>query len=525
MRTSTAASHRVTLRNAAAFLLAVLVLALGLPAAAEARQSAASDEVPGRLLVKFSPGASAATKSAARSAIGATKIKSIPQLGVDVLKVPATASATALARLSRNPNVQYAEHDARAEVEDTTPNDYWWPRQWGQRNVGAPAAWDLTTGARSTTIAILDTGVNAVADLEGKLLPGRNILAGSSNAADDHGHGTMAAGVAAAVSNNGIGVASYCWSCTILPVKVMDSGGNGYMSDVAAGITWATDNGADIVNMSLSGSNGTTTLANAVKYAADRDVMLFASAGNAGTSSVTYPGGYADVVAVAGTTSSNTLFSWSNRGSWVDLSGPGSNWGTSYDGRYADFTGTSSAAPAVAGVAGLARSYRPTAAARDIRAAMQSTAVGVDGIRYGRVDALATLTALGGAATTEPTPEPTASPTPSPEPTEAAPSPEPSEPAAPATTTTTFSGTLAGKTLTATNTVTAGAGDHSAVVEFQAKSATLTVRDSAGRVIGSTQGSSPLAWSAKDLAAGSYDYEVTSTSKTKYSLAVTHATP
>lgn len=411
MNVSAAPKPRLTLGKAAAFLVALLLGAMALPAGASAAPASTGDEVPGRILVKFAPGASAAAKSAARSAVGASRIKSIPQLGVDVLKVPATASATALARLQRNPNVAYAESDRVAKLEATavSANDPDFSRQWGLTRTETTRAWSLSKGSAQTKIAILDTGVNSVPDLRNKLLPGRNTMAGNNNVTDTNGHGTWAAGVAGAQTNNAGDVASYCWSCSIIPVKVMDSDA-GTMSDVAAGITWASDQGAAIISMSLSGASGTTTLHNAVKYAQSRGVLLVAAAGNQGGTAQRFPAAYPEVVSVAGTDSRDVLYSWSNYGSWVDVSAPGSNRTTNRDGGTIGFGGTSSATPAVAGIAGLAMALPSKPSAAQVRSALNSAATSIGNqIRYGRVDALATLNALGGQPT-EPAPAPAPAP-------------------------------------------------------------------------------------------------------------------
>ncbi len=344
MRVSAAITPRVTLRQAYAFTALALLCALAVPAAAGAKPAPTSHVVPGRILVKFAPGASAAAKSAARSAVGATTIKSIPQLGVDVLRVPAKTSATALARLQRNPNVAYAEADGILRADEVVPNDPQWTYQWGLRKVEAPTAWSTTSGSTDVTVAVLDTGVDAAhGDLQGALLPGWDFVNNDSNPADDHGHGTKTTGIVAARTNNSVGVAGGCWTCAILPVKVLGADATGSWSTVANGITWASDRGAKIINMSLSGSSGSSTLLSAVRYAADRGVVLLGSAGNAGDTAVRYPAGYDEVLAVAGSDSSDNRYTWSTYGSWVEIAAPGCNPTAVLGGTYGSFCGTSSA--------------------------------------------------------------------------------------------------------------------------------------------------------------------------------------
>ena len=424
MRTAASATPRMTLGNVATFLAVVLFAALALPAAAAARPEPATDVVAGRILVKFTPGASAAAKSAARSAVGATKINSIPQLGVDVLKVPDAASATALSRLQRNPNVAYAELDRPVELDGVTPNDPDFSRQWGTTVTRTDEAWSTSKGD-AVTIAVLDTGVTVNSDLQGKVLPGRNILTGTADTSDGHGHGTFSAGVAASSTNNAHAVAGYGWNAKVLPVKVMESTGN--MSDLAAGITWAADNGAHIISMSLSGPSGTTTLSSAVKYAVGKNVLLVAAAGNQGDVAVRYPAAYPEVIGVAGSDAADARYSWSNYGSWVDVAAPGVNRSMSRTGTIGSYAGTSSATPAVAGILAIARANHADAAS--IRTALEAAAKPVPYVNHGRVDAQGMMSLLAGGVPTEPTPtpEPTQSPSPEPSPSPSpSPSPEPS---------------------------------------------------------------------------------------------------
>ena len=403
------------------------------------------DTVPGRVLVRFTPGASAAARQRALNAAGAEQESTIEQIGVMVTRVPEHAMERVLAALQRNPLVEFAELDtvvhADAEV-GVVPNDPWWAYQWGIRQVEAPRAWATTRGSASVVIAILDTGVNPVPDLVEKLVPGRNVLTGTSDVSDNNGHGTLSAGVAAASTDNGMDVAGYCWSCSIMPVKVMESS-SGTMSDLARGVIWAADNGAAVISMSVSGSSGTNTMLSAVRYARDRDVVLVAAAGNSGNSTARYPAAYAEVIGVAGTDSSDVLYAWSNYGDWVDVAAPGFNRSTTKDGGVTSYAGTSSATPAAAGVLGLARATGASAA--QAREALQQGPVPLSSVRYGRIDANRMLQWIGtppppsepGAdpgPEPDPDPDPDPDPAPAPEPTpepDPEPDPEPTDPSGP----------------------------------------------------------------------------------------------
>ena len=382
-----------------------------------------------RIVIEFVPGLRGQQKSEVVSRVGGRHVRSIEPLNMEV--VLARRSARAIEQLRNNPNVVSVELDQVVELEDIVPNDPEYYRQWGITKTRTNEAWSVSRGSRNTVIAILDTGVAPVPDLVNKLVPGRNIVANNNDATDVNGHGTMSAGVAGAETDNNLGVASYGWNCSIMPVKVMESSGN--MSDLAAGIVWATDNGAHVISMSLSGPSGTTAVHNAVQYAANRNVSLVAAAGNQGDTVQRFPAAYPEVIAVAGARSTDVLYDWSNRGQWVDVAAPGQNRTSSLTSSNFLYGGTSSATPSVAGVLGLARTRGASAA--QARTALQNGSVPHPDVAYGRVDAMRMMELLGFAGQPEPEPEPeppTPEPEPEPEPEPPAPEPEPEpEPPAP----------------------------------------------------------------------------------------------
>jgi thermitase len=177
-------------------------------------------------------------------------------------------------------------------------NDCFYDRQWGLKAVGAPAAWATGTGA-GTTIAVVDTGVDLQhEDLKTKISGGKNFVDPAKSAQDDHGHGTHVAGIAAAAANNNLGVASVAPDARILPVKVLDSKGqapSGSITEegiVEAGIRYAADQGAAVINLSL-GDTGITrplgsSFASAVRYAWSKGSIPVVSAGNNGDPNSTY---------------------------------------------------------------------------------------------------------------------------------------------------------------------------------------------------------------------------------------------
>jgi len=484
-----------------------------------------SSAIPGELVVRYRAGVKADAADTLEKAHGAAKKTEIAALRVRVLRVSNGVEDKVMRELAADPSVEFVERDF-AVAATMTPNDYWWPNQWSQVKTRTNLAWDLTQGSASVVIASLDTGVDLTQpDLQGKLVGGYNTLSGSSEATDDNGHGTWAAGVAGAASNNSIGVASYCWRCSLMPVKVLGADGTGTMSNVAAGITWATDHGARVISMSLSGPIGTSALQSAVQYAHSRGVILVAAAGNSGNSTQGYPAAYSEVLGVAGTDPNDALYSWSSYGSWVKLAAPGCSYTTGRAGWYGSFCGTSAATPVVAGIAGLALSYSPNASNTAVEAALEASALKISAaVAYGRVDAYATLLALGASATPAPapTPTPTANPAPTPAPT-AAPTATPAP--GPTTLSTTFSGAVTNKNSSRSFTLISGAGVASGTLTFtKAAPLTVAVYSPTGSVLVSQTGGSPLSMSLL-LPAGTSQFVVSGTAQSSFSLTITYPAP
>jgi subtilisin family serine protease len=370
--------------------LAGIVVVLAWPA------GAGSTAVPGELLVKFRPGTSPALQASALWRVGAQRTGFIPGIDVTVASVVAGREEAALGALRADYRVQYAEQEVLFRVAATTPSDLLWSTETGFQEVSAPEAWDLTRGVPATVVAVLDSGVDFThPDLAGGAVPGYDFANHDADASDDFGHGTSVAGIIAA-RGDGQGMAGLCWQCLVMPVKVIDSLGSGTSTTLSAGLVWAADHGADVINMSVGGPTPSAAVADAVRYAADHGAVLVASAGNDASTSPFYPAAYPDVISVAASTPAKTLYAFSNRGDWVRLSAPGCNTATFLLGSWEYFCGTSSSAPVVAGAAALARSLYPSATRAAVTTAMQSTAVPLmeSGGGAGRVDAYAALRAL-----------------------------------------------------------------------------------------------------------------------------------
>ncbi len=205
-----------------------------------------------------------------------------------------------------------------------------------------------------TVVAVLDTGVSAeLPELAGRVLPGVDLVDGDTDPDDDNNHGSaVAANVVAA-----------CPGCQILPVRVLSTAGAATWSRVAAGVLWAVDHGARVINISIAGTDGSNVLRAAIAYAAAHDVLVVAAAGNTGDDEPQYPAAYEGVLGVAAAGVDGRLYDWSSRGATVDLALPGCARLPMVLGTHAWACGTSFAAPFAAGTAGLARGADPTATA------------------------------------------------------------------------------------------------------------------------------------------------------------------
>ncbi len=415
-------SQPVVLRRLVRFAVALSLLgAIALPASAAAGSERPRGNGSGRnqnaLLVNFRSGVDDAGASQALNAAGVTEIGRLDDLGTRVVNVPDSQREASRDELARDPRVLSVEEDATAEAA-VIPTDPHWYQAWGPQRVGAPAAWNISTGRASTIIAIVDTGVDPKQpDLRGRVLPGWDFQNNDANPMDDNNHGTAVAGVAAAAANDGVGIAGMCWNCLILPVKVLNSHGSGSHSNIAAGVIWAVDHGADVINMSIAGPRETTVLANAVAYALSKGVVVVAAAGNEGSKKRFYPAGYSGVMSVAATNKKDQLYGWSNRGSYVKLAAPGCAVTGKPGPAWTRWCGTSFATPIIAGTAALIKSRKPHMARGAIERLLQTSTVGVRGIGGGRIEAGRALRRAAGASSGSPAPAPTPTPTPTPKPT------------------------------------------------------------------------------------------------------------
>jgi subtilisin family serine protease len=318
--------------------------------------------------------------------------------GAVTVEVPAGQVTEATETLRDDPAVAYVEPNHTAYASVVNPNDPGFSQQWGAVRTRLTTAWQTERGSSDVVIAVVDTGVKALPDLRPRLLTGYDFVNNDSNATDDNGHGTQAAGVAAASANNGVGIAGACWYCRILPVKVLGADGSGSYSDIAQGVRFAADRGANIINLSLGGDEDSQVLRDAMEYAAAKGSLVLAAAGNQGSPVPHFPAAIPSVIAVGASTMSDTRYSWSNYGSgWVDLAAPGCNPAQGLSGSIGEFCGTSSATPLAAGIAALLAGTSPAPTATRIRAALTMSAKPIGNwlaASSGRVDATTSLNSL-----------------------------------------------------------------------------------------------------------------------------------
>ncbi len=210
-------------------------------------------------LVKFKPGAAPEAVAEVHRRLGGQVLQVIPQIDVQVVRVPLGRVSEMVRAYSLEKLVEFAEPDYVA-VAFFTPNDPGYVNQWALPKIQAPEAWDITQGSPDIRIAILDTGIDQDhEDLGAKIVANVNFT--TSRTVDDrYGHGTHVAGIAAAITNNAKGVAGVSFSCSLMNVKVLGDNGSGQYSWIANGLIWAADHGAQVINMSLGGSSTSSTL-------------------------------------------------------------------------------------------------------------------------------------------------------------------------------------------------------------------------------------------------------------------------
>ncbi len=321
---------------------------------------------PDSVLVELESDLTSANVDALLRDVGSSAYEIRQIINRAIVKVPQGRSLDEfMDEIKRNPTVRSVEPNGLAAAA-RVPNDPSYSQQaywYGAMNL--PASWEMTTGRADITIAVVDTGIRYNHPDTGNLVSGWDFVDGDNDPWDPgkpgqsiSSHGTHVAGTIGAMTNNRVGVAGVNWNARIMPVRVLDTAGSGTMADVASGIQWAADRGADVINLSLGGYQNSSVLRNAVSYAAGRGVIIVAASGNDGYSFVAYPAAYPEVIAVGAAEKPNEVAYFSNGGTGLDLIAPGvdvysTNCSASTGHGYAYAQGTSMASPHVAGLVGL----------------------------------------------------------------------------------------------------------------------------------------------------------------------------
>ena len=390
-------------------LLILLILLIGI--------ASAKEYVPGELLVKYKDGK--IEKISSKQDLFIQDFKN----ELSLLRFEEKTDMEDVAKkYSLLDGVEYAGPNYIYHVL-STPDDSDYSNQWALGRINAENAWNITKGNSSVIIAVIDTGVqwnhldisgniwnntdegcDNATDLDGNgyygdcrgydfvdtlnsCYLGEDCLNYDNDPMDFYGHGTRVAGIAAAVSNNSLGVSGVCWNCRIMPLRA------GYLNESGAGlltldgilysIYYAVDNNASIISMSFGGDNS-SFLSDAINYAYDKGVVLVAASGNSNNEDKIYPAGYSKVISVAATTSSDSKATYSNYGSWINIAAPGGDGSgvgriySTYPGNgYEWAIGTSMATPFVSGAIGLIKSIFPNKGQSDILNSLQVSGTNV----------------------------------------------------------------------------------------------------------------------------------------------------
>jgi subtilisin family serine protease len=375
---------------------------------------------PGRVIVKFHAGSTAASRRPVAAVAGARILHAVPARwltgGASLAVVTSASESTGelMKRLHRDPAVAYVEPDATVRLA-AIPDDPLWDDLWGMRAIRAPRAWDSVVGSPDIVVADLDTGVDyAHEDLAANMwhnpgeIPangiddddngyvddvyGINATTGSGDPMDEQGHGTHTSGTVAAVGDNGIGVVGVAWNARIMALKFASQDPEGFVSDAVKCIDYILREKAAgvadvrVVNASWNLSDYSGALREAIVALGDAGVVFCAAAGNFSRdndATPTYPANYdcGNIITVAATNQNDELAFFSCFGcSTVDLAAPGVDILSTLPGnQYAAWMGTSMATPCVAGaVALLAAQDRPGDTPERIKGRLMGTVVDLD---------------------------------------------------------------------------------------------------------------------------------------------------
>ncbi|MBT2686002.1 cell wall-binding repeat-containing protein [Bacillus sp. ISL-37] len=320
------------------------------------------------------------------------------------LDVPTSEVKNVLKELNSDPNVEYAEEEIMYEYFGTVNDSHYNFYQFKDFSlIGAPDAWDLFSPKKGPIVAVLDSGIDSSsADLKNMIYKPFNTMDNTTNVNDELGHGTHVAGIVGAQTNNSTGIASLSKGAKIMPVKVGSK--NGISSiDIAEGIYYAVNQGANIINLSIGGRYS-VYVEDAVDYAYEKGVLVIAAAGNSSLPFQQYPAAYNSVIGVAAVDAyTDSLADFSNYGDWVSIAAPGVDIFSTYPSvldktnpaGYEYMDGTSMASPMVASLAALLKNHAPALSHNQIRWLMEVSSEDYYGAEYhtnGRINADNALT-------------------------------------------------------------------------------------------------------------------------------------
>lgn len=362
-------------------------------------QSSSSDTIRGEFIVKFK--SSSKSNLSVLSSLGT--VKQIQKTNMYLLKSnKREEDVTIIGILEKRSDVEFVEQNRKIKVKilkeqsqnvnikkdnDLFPNDEMFSKQYSHTLTKTQEAWKKSIGSDNVVIAIIDSGVDRYhPDLKDKLVEPYNVINPSfPNGAlsDPFGHGTHCAGIAAAVTNNNIGVAGVAPKAKIQSVRVLNEEGEGTNAGIAEGIIWASSSGADIINLSLGSPRSSQAIKEAVNSAIENNVLVVAAAGNEGDETPNYPAAYQGVISVGSTNENDKKSGFSTYGNWIKVTAPGSNilstlptYNSAMEGKnYGLSSGTSMASPFVAGLAALIKGTYPNLGAPGLAKAIEN---GVD---------------------------------------------------------------------------------------------------------------------------------------------------
>jgi len=372
------------------------------------------DHVPGEFLIRTRPGANAEALVAQSGQLRAANLQtdiiaSTPLSTLAVVKatgngLSAMSEGQTLAALNADPNILSAEPNYIVKLDIPqndlvpawnpkdfagSPNDPQMDQQWHHAKIGSVAAWAKEQGDKKFILAVTDTGADySHPDLKDKLLPGYNTVDGNDNVEDGNGHGTHCIGIAAAITNNGIGVAGMAPNVQVLPIQVLSKSGSGSYASVAEGIVQAADRGAKVISMSLGGPSSSAALTDAVQHAINKGALVVVAMGNSAHGSdsnpiprPSYPAATPGVMSVGASDSNDKAARFTQAGDWISVIAPGVDihatfptYASGMPGKdYGAISGTSMATPMVAGLASLVWSQNKNMTAKQVRERIEST--------------------------------------------------------------------------------------------------------------------------------------------------------